>query len=343
MTYTVTIQPSGHSFQMEADQTVLEAALDHGFNLPYGCRNGACGTCKGKLLSGQVDYGKHQAGTLTEQERAAGRVLFCTAKPLSDLVIEAKEVGAAKDIPIRMLPCRVQQLARAAHDVMTMRLKLPASERLQFLAGQYLEFILKDGKRRSYSMANAPHADEFLELHVRHVPGGLFTDALFSTLKERDILRFQGPMGSFFLREEKDGQPEDRPALMIASGTGFAPIKSMLEHAFHNGIDRQFVLYWGARTRADLYRAELPWQWEKQHANFSFIPVLSEPAAEDAWPGRTGFVHQAVLDDFPDLSGWQVYACGAPAMVDAARAGFTQTRALPEDEFYSDSFVFSTG
>jgi CDP-4-dehydro-6-deoxyglucose reductase len=216
-----------------------------------------------------------------------------------------------------------------------MQIKLPANERLQFLAGQYLDFLLKDGRRRSYSIANPPHADEFIELHLRHVPGGRFTDHVFSAMKEKDILRFEGPHGSFFIREDSD-----KPMIFVAGGTGFAPIKGMIEHLFAEESDRQMILYWGARARKDLYLAELPLQWQQQHANFSFIPVLSDPAAEDKWQGRTGFVHQAVLDDFKDLSGFEVYACGAPVMVDAARDGMTKTRNLPEDAFFADSFVY---
>ncbi|TCS73367.1 CDP-4-dehydro-6-deoxyglucose reductase [Sulfuritortus calidifontis] len=331
MSYQVTIQPSGHKFTVEAGQTVLSAALDAGFALPYGCRNGACGACKGKLLAGEVDYGDYQPGTLTDEERHRGLALFCSAKPKSDLVIEVKEVGAAKDIPVKTLPCRIERMERLSHDVMQLFLKLPANERLQFLPGQYIDFLLKDGKRRSFSLANAPEEDALLELHVRHVPGGAFTEHVFNTMKVKDIMRINGPLGSFFLRES------DKPALFLATGTGFAPIKSILSHAFHHQSDRQFVLYWGARKLEDMYLAALPGQWQEQHRNFSFIPVLSQPDA--GWPGRTGHVQDAVLADFSDLSGYQVYACGAPSMVEAAHKALT-ARGLPEDEFFSDAFNF---
>lgn len=335
MSNRVTIQPSGHQFSVNEDETVLAAALREGFALPYGCRNGACGSCKGKVLEGKVDYGKYQENTLKPEEIADGKALFCVAKPLTDLVIEAKEIRAAGEIPVKTLPCRVQKLEKLAHDVMLMQLKLPANERLQFLAGQYIDFLLKDGKRRSYSIANPPHADEFIELHLRHVPGGRFTGHVFGAMKEKDILRFEGPHGSFYVREDSD-----KPIVFVAGGTGFAPIKGMLEHLFAEESDRQMILYWGARSKRDVYLAELPIQWQQQHANFTFIPVLSEPLPEDDWQGRTGYVHQAVLDDFADLSGYEVYACGAPPMVDAARNAFTQTRGLPEDAFYADSFVY---
>jgi CDP-4-dehydro-6-deoxyglucose reductase len=336
MPHQVTIQPSGHHFIVEDDETILEAALRQGFSLPYGCRNGACGSCKGKVLSGELDYGTHSATALKDEDKAQGRALFCRARPLTDLSIEAKEIGAAKDIVVKTLPCRLEQLEKRADDVMVMKIKLPANERLQFLAGQYIDFQLKDGKTRSYSLANPPHDDALLELHVRHVPGGLFTDALFSTLKARDILRLKGPLGSFFIREDSD-----KPMIFIAGGTGFAPIKGMLEHAFAEHTDREMVLYWGVRSLKDLYMAELPRQWQAERPNFTFIPVLSNPLPDDHWQGRTGFVHEAVLEDFADLSGYQVYACGAPIMVDSAREAFTGARGLPEEEFFADSFVYA--
>ncbi len=336
MPHQVTLQPSGHQFTVEDDETILEAALREGFSLPYGCRNGACGACKGKVLSGLLDHGAHSPNALKDEDKAQGRALFCRARPLSDMVIEAREIGAARDIVVKTLPCRVEKLEKRADDVMVMKIKLPANERLQYLAGQYIDFQLKGGKSRSYSLANPPHDDALLELHIRHVPGGLFTDQVFSTLKERDILRLKGPLGSFFIREDSD-----KPMIFIAGGTGFAPIKGMLEHAFAERTDRDLVLYWGVRSLKDLYMAELPQQWLAEHPNFSFIPVLSQPEPGDRWQGRTGLVHEAVLADFADLSGYQVYACGAPAMVDSAREAFTQTRGLPEDEFFADAFVYA--
>jgi CDP-4-dehydro-6-deoxyglucose reductase len=333
MTHQVTVQPSGHVFQVPEGETVLAAALNQGFHLPYGCRNGACGSCKGKLVAGQIDQGKYQHSALSDDERAASYALFCVAKPLSDLTIEVRSIGAVKDIPVKKLPCRVHSLERVADDVMIVRVKLPANERLQFLAGQYIEFILKDGTRRSFSMANPPHDDEFLQLHVRHVPGGQFTDHVFGTLKERDILRFEGPLGSFFLHESA------KPIVFVASGTGFAPIKAILEDAFKKGIDRPMTLYWGARRPKDLYLHDLPVRWAAEHAHFRYVPVISDGLPEDAWQGRTGFVHRAVMEDFADLSAHQVYACGVPIMVDSARRDFTHERKLPIDEFYADSFT----
>ncbi len=334
MTHQITIRPSGHVFAARAGETVLEAALRQGFPLPYGCRNGACGSCKGRVLEGRVDQGAHQESALGAEEARAGLALFCCARAETDLVIECREISAVKDIPVRTMPCRVQAMTRVAADVMVIRLRLPAAERLQFLAGQYIDILLKDGKRRSFSLANAPHDDAELELHVRNYPGGTFTERVFGAMKEKDILRFEGPMGTFFLREDSD-----KPIVFIASGTGFAPVKGILEHAFHKGLRRPMHLFWGCRSRADLYMLELPERWAREHPGFRFTPVLSEPRDADQWSGRTGLVHRAVMEDYADLSGHQVYACGAPVMVEAAHRDLTRERGLPEDEFYSDSFT----
>jgi len=332
--HKVTVQPSGHTFEVQEGEAVLTAALRQGVMLPYGCKNGACGSCKGKIVSGTVDYGHYHARVLTEAERAHGKALFCQAKPLGELVIECRTIGAAKDIAVRLLPCRAQQLEKVADDVMIVHLKLPANERLQFLAGQYIDFLLKGGERRSFSMANPPHGDEFIELHIRHVAGGNFTDHVFGKMKERDILRLEGPLGSFFLREDSA-----KPIVFVASGTGFAPIKAIIESALHRKITRPMVLYWGARRPKDLYLSSLPERWAKDHSHFRYVPVISEARPEDNWSGRSGFVHRAVMEDLPDLSGHQVYACGVPIMVDSARKDFIAQCQLPEDEFYADSFT----
>src|SRR5204863_3727421 len=231
--------------------------------LPYGCRNGACGSCKGRILSGEVDYGPHQASTLTIEEKREGLALFCCARPLTDLVIEVKEVRRAGDIRIKRLPCRIESIEKPVDDVAIVKLKLPANERLQYLCGQYIDFLLKDGRRRSFSLATPPHDDKLLELHIRHVAGGFFSGPLFNELKGREILRFEGPLGTFFLREESD-----KPIIFVAGGTGFAPIKAVIEHALHHKIDetRPMVLYWGVRTMRDLYLPDLPGKWQQSSA-----------------------------------------------------------------------------
>lgn len=340
MTVQVTIKPSGHSYPADPERSILQTALDAGFILPYGCRNGACGSCKGKVLAGEVDFGEYQDNVLTAEERANGYALFCCARPKCDLTIECREVGSLKDIPVRTLPCRVQKIERPAEDVAILHLKLPANERLQFLAGQYIDFLLKDGRRRSFSIANAPHDDAYLQLHIRHIPGGQFTEHVFNSMKERDILRFEGPLGSFFLREVA-ADSTGKPIVLVAGGTGFAPIKAIVEHAIHQQMKRPMTLYWGARSRAGLYLHELAESWAREVAAFKYVPVLSDNPPEDDWQGRTGLVHQAVMDDLRDLSAHQVYACGGPAMIDAAKTGFVQVCQLPEAELFADSFTYA--
>ena len=335
MAYRVTLQPSGRSFEAAADRTLLESAQDAGLTLPYGCRNGACGACKGKLTAGAVDHGTAQENALSADERAAGMLLTCCAKPLADLSLEVREPAGAGAIPIKTMPCRVEKLQRLADDVMLMTLKLPSNERLQFVAGQYIEFILKDGKRRAFSLANAPHDDNLLELHLRLIPGGSFTEHVFNALHERDILRFEGPLGTFHLDEQST-----KPILMVAGGTGFAPLKALIEHALHQHLERPIAFYWGARTRAGLYLPQLPERWAAEHPHIRYVPVLSEPATTDGWTGRTGLAHAAALADIADLSGYQAYVCGAPAMVEAALRDFT-AHGLPADQFFADVFSYA--
>ena len=333
MPHQITIKPSNHVFTVREDETILEAALRAGIGLPYGCRNGACGACKGILRAGELVYGDYQERALHDSERAAGKALTCCTRPLSDVVFEVRELAGAKDVAIRTLPCRVEKVEKPAEDVAILSLKLPAGERLQFLAGQYIDILMKDGKRRSFSMANAPHDAELLQLHVRHVAGGQFTDHVFGKMKERDILRFEGPLGTFFLREDSD-----KPIVFVASGTGFAPIKAMIEHMLEKGIARPATLYWGGRRPKDLYLHALAEGWAAQ-GSLKYVPVISDALPEDNWTGRTGFVHRAVLEDFPDLSGFQVYACGAPIVIDSARTEYSALAKLPPDEFHADSFT----
>ena len=333
--HEVRLEPSGHTFTVAPGETILAAALRQGIGLPYGCRNGACGACKGVLRSGELSYDEYQERALHASEKAAGKALTCCTHPLTDVVFEVRELSGAKDLAIRTMPARVERVERPAEDVAVLYLKLPTGERLQFLAGQYIDILLKSGKRRSFSMANAPHNDQLIELHVRKSPGGAFSGYVFDEMKERAILRFEGPLGTFYMRSDDSG----KALIFVAGGTGFAPIKAIIEHVFHHGDDRPMVLYWGARSKKDLYMPELPLRWQREHPGFTYIPVLSEPLPGDDWQGRTGFVHQAVLDDFSDLSGYQVYACGAPAMTDLARQTFVEQRGLPEDEFYCDAFT----
>jgi CDP-4-dehydro-6-deoxyglucose reductase, E3 len=336
MSFTVTVQPSGRVFSVDRDEPILSAAIRQGVGLPYGCKDGACGSCKSKLLEGRVIHGVHQSKALNAEEEAAGWILTCQAAPQSDVIVEARTVPGAGEFPIRKMPTRVTSIARPAPDVAILQMQLPANDRLQYHAGQYVEFILRDGSRRSYSMANAPHTQDDrpgIELHLRHLPGGKFTDHVFTAMKEKDILRMEGPFGSFFLRES------DKPMILLASGTGFAPIKAIIEHLQHTKSERHAELYWGCRGKADLYLHDWALQAASALPNLRYIPVLSEPKPEDAWTGRTGFVHQAVMHDHPSLMNHQVYACGVPIMVETAKHDFVVKSGLPDDEFYADAFT----
>jgi len=323
--------PCGRTVTAKKGETILEAALHGGLSFPYVCRDGACGACKGKILQGTVDYGVYQKSALTDAEKAEGKALFCCAKPLSNLDVECHEVNALKKFPIKTLAFRVQKMVRVAPDVMLLDLRPEGGEQMNFIAGQYIAVHLDDGSKRSYSIANAPHESDRLELHIRLIPGGKFTSHVFGGMKEGDVLKVEGPLGSFYLHED-----DDKPIIFMSGGCGFGSIKGMVEHAFKAGLKRSMVLYWGARTPADIY-SDLPEKWQREHGNFKFIPVLSEARPEHAWQGRTGLVHEAILQDYPRLDGHQVYACGSPEMVEAGRAPFVD-RGLPEDQYFSDAF-----
>ena len=334
MSFTISVQPSGRSFTAEPGEAILAAGIRQGIGLPYGCKDGACGSCKCRMLEGSVVHGEHQAKALSAEEEAAGMILTCCGVAQSDLVLESRQVTDAGAFPVKKMPTRVSLMERKSHDVILLRLQLPANDAFLYHAGQYIEFILRDGARRSYSMANAPGVGTGVELHIRHMPGGKFTDHVFGAMKEKEILRVEGPFGSFFLREDSD-----KPIVLLASGTGFAPIKAVIEQMQQKGITRPAVLYWGGRRPADLYLHDWVQAKLAEMPNLKYVPVISDALPEDAWSGRTGFVHRAVLQDFPDLSGHQVYACGAPIVVDSAQTDFVTKSGLPADEFYADSFV----
>ena len=337
MSFQISVQPSGRSFQANPDESILAAGIRQGVGLPYGCKDGACGSCKCRKLEGTVVHGPHQAKALSEEEAAAGYVLTCCAIPHSDVVLESRNVTDESAFPIKKMPVRVAQLTKLSHDVMQVRLQLPATETFRYHAGQYVEFLLRDGSRRAYSMGNEPSTQltsPGLELHIRHMPGGKFTDHVFGVMKEKEILRVEGPFGSFYLRDDSAA-----PIVLLASGTGFAPIKALVEQMYVNGITRPATLYWGGRRPADLYMHD--WVLDKvaHMPNLRYVPVVSNALPEDNWTGRTGFVHQAVLDDLPYLSGHQVYACGAPIVVDTARAEYSAQAGLPAEQFFADAFT----
>lgn len=331
MSFSVQIEPGGFQFSVAPGESVLEAALRQGLNLPYGCRNGSCGSCLARLISGEVTYPGGMPELLGGHE--PGTCLLCRAVPLADLRCQLPETAAEEPPPPRILPCRVERREPLAHDVIRLYLKLPEGQSLNFLAGQYLDILLPDGRRRAFSIANAPHDADLIELHIRHVAGGEFTDYVFSHLHPKEILRIQAPLGRFVSRGSST-----RPRLFMAGGTGFAPIKGMLEHAFHTRVQQPLYLYWGVRGRRDLYLSDLPRRWAEEHENFRYVPVLSEPDPD--WDGRRGFVHQAILEDFPDPSGFDLYMAGPPVMVQAGRAAFAAA-GLGLEHMFADAFEYA--
>jgi len=336
MTFQITVQPSGRTFTANPDEAILAAGIRQGIGLPYGCKDGACGSCKCKKLVGSVVHGPHQSKALSADEEAAGYVLTCCATATSDVVLESKQVTEAGAFPIKKMPVRVTSLEKASDDVMIVKLQLPASDTFQYHAGQYVEFLLRDGSRRSYSMATAPHLQAEspgMELHIRHMPGGKFTDHVFGAMKEKEIQRIEGPYGSFYLREDST-----KPIILLASGTGFAPIKALIQHMRFKNIQRPAVLFWGGRRPADLYQDEWIRAQCTQMPHLRYVPVVSDAQPEDHWRGRTGFVHRAVLEDFPNLSGHEVYACGAPIVIESAQRDY-MAAGLPAEAFYADSFT----
>lgn len=331
MSCKIRVMPRGKEFTAEADESILDAALRHGHNLPYGCRNGACGACKGRLLEGEVRYAEEPMA-LTEEERADGWALLCVAVPGGDVTVQTGTLDE-EAIPVRTMPAKVVRMTRLSEDVMQLLVKLPESERLRYRAGQYVDFLLAQGKRRAFSIANPPHEDALLEFHIKRIDGGRFTEHVFSEMSEKELLRIEGPHGSFYLREDSD-----RPIIMLATGTGFGPVKAIVEHAIAEGSTRPIHLYWGARSRDGLYMDALVRGWSEHHPHIHYIPVLSRPDAD--WQGRTGHVQDIALADFDDLRDFEVYACGHPAMVYAAKR-LMMEKGLDPEHCFSDAFEWA--
>lgn len=336
MSFSVTNQRNNTSFAINENETILNAALRDNRVYPYGCRSGVCGACKSDLISGTVDYGEYEDFTLSDLEREQGKVLLCQAIPLEDVVIDVQEVMTGVDIQIKMLPCRVGKIEHLAGDVIQLFLTLPKTQTFNFIAGQYVDIVLKDGQRRSFSVANLPEQalEQGLELHIRRVADGHFTPRVFDSMKERDLLRLEGPFGTYFLQSEAD-----RPIIMIAGGTGFSPIKGLFQQAVAQNPNQHIHLFWGARDQQDLYMDALVKQWLETYPNFKYTPVLSDSIADD-WTGETGFVHEIVSKTFDNLENYDVYASGPPIMIDSVRASSLQ-KGLNQDRFFFDSFDFA--
>jgi CDP-4-dehydro-6-deoxyglucose reductase len=331
--HTVRIIPHERSISVPENLSVLAAAQLAGLPLPHSCRSGRCGSCRARLVSGRIEYPGGPPLGLSALETRQGDVLLCQALARSDLVVEARLVQSAAAAEIKTLPSRIAGRVQLAPDVMRLILRVPAVESMEFLAGQYLDVLLEAGQRRSYSVANAPNAGSQLELHVRHVPGGIFSEALFGTLREGALLEVEGPLGRFIYQSSAE------PAIFIAGGTGFAPIKAMLGQALREGPSRDLHLYWGARDAAGLYEAALVRDWASRNDRLTVHWVLSQAAASGEH--RSGWVHEAVLQDHQDLAPFAIYAAGPPAMIDAIQRTFPAQGARPE-QLHLDSFDYAT-
>lgn len=339
--HSVTLLPAGKTFVAEAGESLLGAAARAGIRLPHQCMTGSCGACRAQVLNGRVeDVAGALPTALTAEDLAQGQRLLCCSAAAGDLQLECAEIPHIPGIEVRKLPVRVVAMERLAPDVMRVQLQPPAGQRLHYAAGQYVDVLLPGNRRRSYSLATpAREGADLLELHIRHLPGGRFTDQVFGKLKVRDVLRIEGPFGTFGMHTATDA-----PAILLASGTGFAPIQALVEQLITRSSLRPVHLYWGGRTRPDLYLHGLCVEWERAwQGRLRYVPVLSDALAADGWAGRTGWVHQAVLQDLPDLSRHEVYACGAPAMVDAARRDFVAQAGLLPTAFFADAFVAQRG
>lgn len=334
MSFEIKIADTDIVVQANADETILAALHRAGFEVPYSCNKGVCGSCQGQIMSGNCRPMPAGDG-ITQEELSQGKALFCTAIATSDLVIKPGRIKSKEAQEVKKYSLKIAKLIKAASDVTILQMRMPIGQRAKFKAGQYLEVLLEDGQRRNYSMANVPSADA-IELHIREVPGGKFSSQILPTLKTGDVLDIEFPKGEFYIRSD---EPINRPKILLASGTGYAPIQSIIQVlAKAEGLEG-VTCYWGGRTKQDLYALEKINSLVEKNPNLKFIPVLSEPVPEDAWQGRTGFVHQAVMADIADLSHYEVYACGSPLMVNAARADFQAHRGLKLENFYSDAFA----
>jgi CDP-4-dehydro-6-deoxyglucose reductase len=314
------------TFSAAPDQSLLDAALGASLNLPHSCKGGNCGSCRARLLQGEIHYPNGPPLGISAAEAAEGFVLLCQCRARSDLTIETPQITPADQARIKRLPARIERSELLSHDVMGLFLRLPAAEAFSFEAGQYLDIMLPGGRRRSFSIASPPHDSRLLELHVRKVDGGEFSAPLFEHVARSSLLSIEGPLGQFCYREGT------APMLLIGGGTGIAPLLSILRHVVETGLERDLKVYWGVRSERDLYaRATL-------ETLAGYVPVLSE--ATPAWTGRRGWVHEAVLDDIPDLQRYDVYAAGPPAMIGAVRHEFS-LRGVAASRLYFDSFDYA--
>ena len=332
----ITLVPTGQTFTADVGEPVLAAALRAGLNLPHSCKGGHCASCRARVLEGEFAYPGPRPPGLTDEEAREGYALLCQARALTDLRVETREVRPAPDVEVKSLPCRIERMDLLAPDVMAVFLRLPAVEEFHYRPGQYLDVMLSEGRRRSFSIASAPADGRLVELHVRRASKSGFTAQLFDRMHAGTLLRIEGPLGQFWLRSESP-----RPALMVGGGTGYAPLRAMLRQLIAAGDRRPVTLYWGAAEASGLYEHDWLERLDRERPGFHYRPVLSgEPSAEAPWRGRRGLVHEAVLADLADLAGFDVYASGPPGLIEAVRTGFTR-RGLPREQLFFDSFDYA--
>lgn len=333
MPYTVAIPAAEKKFSVDDNEPLLDAAMRNGVLVPFSCRGGSCGACEASLLSGEVSYPNNKLPpALTPTAAQKGLVLMCQARACSDISLAVQEWPTTAN-PARPFPARIAKLNRVTHDVMIVHLQLPPNQKLDFVAGQYLDVLLPNQKRRSFSIANSPDSDGFIELHIRHVPGGLFTDPLFNSTKEKSVLRLEAPHGFFCFDHHAVTTP-----VFVAGGTGLAPIQSIIDSLLDSGYDRPIHLFFGVRGEQDIYAAETLARWNR-HENVTAIPVLSEPSGE--WTGATGWVtDQAANLLKQNPTNHNVYMAGPPAMINAGRTLFT-TLGIDSSQISCDSFDYA--
>jgi len=332
----ITLVPTGRTFTADRAEPVLSAALRAGLNLPHSCKGGHCASCRARVLEGEFAYPGPRPPGLTDEEAREGYALLCQARALTDLRVETREVRPAPDVEVKSLPCRIERKDLLAPDVMAVFLRLPAVEEFHYRPGQYLDVMLSEGRRRSFSIASAPADGRLIELHVRRASKSGFTAQLFDRMQAGTLLRIEGPLGQFWLRSESP-----RPALMVGGGTGYAPLRAMLRQLVAAGDRRPVTLYWGAAEASGLYEHDWLERLARERPGFQYRPVLSgEPSADAPWSGRRGLVHEAVLADFADLAGYDVYASGPPGLIEAIRTGFAR-RGLPREQLFFDSFDYA--
>ena len=325
----VTLSRSGKRFAVDPGEAILDAALRQEIWLPHACRGGTCGSCKATVVAGSVTY-RESPPALTQPMVARAEALLCCAKTADDITLDVAE------LPVRPIgaafrrPARVVAMARPSRDVAMVTLKVPPNAAIRFRPGQYISLLGDDGRLHAFSIANAPRPDATLQLHIGRIPNGRFTTHVHERMSVGDIVRFEGPFGEFGFADE----PTPRPAILLAGGTGIAPIKAMLEAAARETVPREIHVYWGSRHKDGLYALDDIAAIKAA----SVTPVLSETMAEDLWRGRVGLVHRAVMADFPDLSRFDVYACGSPGLIDTAFLDFTRDAGLPPECFFADAF-----